>query len=79
MPMTVREGAAHNAYIDWAGWRASRIRSTHDRARVAGRAVPCPNCWGQRRIYVSAGNGEGYVPLTCERCLGTGLGWSLEE
>lgn len=33
--------------------------------------VPCPMCWGQRRIFVDR-NGEGYVPCTCPECLGVG-------
>lgn len=38
--------------------------------------VPCPHCWGQRRIWtpVEARNGEGTVlaPTACPACLGLG-------
>jgi hypothetical protein len=38
--------------------------------------VPCPTCWGQRRILelVAAPNGEGglLLPRTCPGCLGVG-------
>ena len=33
---------------------------------------PCPTCWGQRRILVPAGNGEGLVAQACHSCLGIG-------
>lgn len=32
----------------------------------------CPNCWGAGRIFREAGNGEGLIPVRCERCDGTG-------
>lgn len=35
--------------------------------------VPCPECWGQRRILEPARNGEGLIPVACGRCLGTGI------
>ncbi|HSJ73117.1 MAG TPA: hypothetical protein VK904_02275 [Miltoncostaeaceae bacterium] len=38
--------------------------------------VPCPTCWGQRRILelVAAANGDGdlLLPRTCPGCLGIG-------
>ena len=38
--------------------------------------VPCPECWGQRRIieFQPARNGEGRIPVVtgCARCLGIG-------
>jgi hypothetical protein len=38
--------------------------------------VPCPTCWGQRRILepVAAANGEGdlLVAMPCPACLGVG-------
>jgi hypothetical protein len=38
--------------------------------------LPCPTCWGQRRILevVPAANGEGdlLVPRSCPGCLGVG-------
>ena len=33
---------------------------------------PCPFCWGQRRIFHRAANGEGLVPRPCPSCLGVG-------
>jgi hypothetical protein len=33
--------------------------------------VPCPECWGQRRIFGDR-NGEGLVPCACARCIGIG-------
>ena len=33
--------------------------------------VPCPMCWGQRRIFEDR-NGEGLVPQVCPACLGIG-------
>jgi hypothetical protein len=38
--------------------------------------VPCPTCWGQRRILelVAVGNGDGnrLVARSCPGCLGVG-------
>jgi hypothetical protein len=34
--------------------------------------TPCSCCWGQRRIFVEAADGEGYVPEVCAACLGMG-------
>jgi hypothetical protein len=34
--------------------------------------IPCPVCWGQRRVFVASGDGEGYVPEVCTPCLGLG-------
>ena len=45
---------------------------------IASRAVlelvwtPCSVCWGQRRIFIEAAEGEGYVPISCSLCLGVG-------
>ena len=33
--------------------------------------IPCPTCWGQRRIYEDR-NGDGLTPCTCPSCLGVG-------
>ena len=34
--------------------------------------APCPTCWGQRRIFAPAANGEGLIPHPCPVCLGRG-------
>lgn len=34
--------------------------------------IPCPVCWGQRRVFVASGDGEGYVPEACGPYLGRG-------
>ena len=33
--------------------------------------IPCPTCWGQRRIFEDR-NGDGLTPCTCPSCLGLG-------
>jgi hypothetical protein len=38
---------------------------------VAAVWVPCPVCWGQRRLWEDA-SGEGLVPHVCPACLGIG-------
>ena len=72
-----------------AGTRLKKVRSAYPegtrfvlpqrQALRAGRCyvwVPCPHCWGQRRIWtpVEARNGEGtfLAPTPCPACLGLG-------
>lgn len=33
--------------------------------------IPCPTCWGQRRIFEDC-NGDGLTPHACPSCLGLG-------
>jgi len=45
----------------------------------AAGATWCPNCWGAGCIFHEAANGEGLIPVRCERCGGTGLHTHDEE
>jgi hypothetical protein len=59
------------AYATWADWREGRRDVLAD-PPTAPAAEFCALCWGQGRIAVPAGNGEGLIPVTCAVCDGTG-------
>jgi hypothetical protein len=61
-------------YESWgAWWRADLTQPLPPLPIAAHRAVSCPDCWGQGRIWEEARNGEGLVPLDCPGCRGRGL------
>lgn len=75
MAALVMEGAIPVRYESWQDWRAQKVREAHERATrplVEPQTLPCPTCWGQRRIWHAAPNGEGLIPVLCTPCLGTG-------
>lgn len=57
------------------GWQAAFTHTggCHLRPTVDTVLVPCPACWGQRRIFCYAQNGEGLIPRTCPACRGSGM------
>ncbi len=59
-------------YEDWSEWRIEQGAAEDVDGPVERDRVFCPVCWGQRRIYEAAANGEGYVPRPCVHCAGRG-------
>ena len=75
MAALVMEGPIPVRYDSWQDWRAHRqgeARERELRPLVEPHTIPCPTCWGQRRIWHTAPNGEGLIPTICRPCLGTG-------
>jgi hypothetical protein len=54
-------------------FESSKFRSLtlRDADREPAIWIPCPSCWGQRRIFEDR-NGDGLTPCTCPGCLGLG-------
>ena len=62
-------------YSTWREWREVKVAESLRRASVPliePETVQCANCWGQRRIFGPAPNGEGLVPHLCVACAGRG-------
>ncbi len=59
-------------YEDWAEWRIEKGTAQNAQGLIEPDHVFCVICWGQRRIYEAAANGEGYVPRPCVDCAGRG-------
>ena len=75
MPALVIEDSLLVRYSTWSEWRAAKIGEAARRADVPlveMGTVQCAHCWGQRRIFEPAPNGEGLVPYPCPSCLGRG-------
>jgi hypothetical protein len=60
-------------YPSWRAWRAETLSALPPLPLIAPDTASCPDCWGQRRIWEQARNGEGLVPRVCEGCDGAGL------
>ncbi|MDX6645235.1 MAG: hypothetical protein QOK40_962 [Miltoncostaeaceae bacterium] len=75
MPPIVRAGTLPLPvrYESWCAWRAETADALPPAPLIAPHTSSCPYCWGQRRVWEEAPNGEGLVPRVCECCLGTGL------
>lgn len=73
MPAVVIEDQLPVVYLSWEEWRREKVRVA---ARCGSIAEPgthsCPSCWGQRKIFVAAPNGEGLIPVPCMTCLARG-------
>lgn len=75
MAALVMEDMIPVRYESWREWRAQKIADASERdlrPLVEPNTVPCGHCWGQRRIFRQAGNGEGLIPTLCGPCSGTG-------
>lgn len=75
MPAVVMEDMIPVRYESWQDWRAMQVdaaRARAERPLVEPQTAPCGHCWGQRRIWHPAPNGEGLIPEVCMPCLGTG-------
>lgn len=75
MAALVIENSIPVRYESWRDWRAQKVREARERASrplVEPDTIPCPTCWGQRRVWTPAANGEGLIPTICHPCLGTG-------
>lgn len=75
MPAVVMEDMIPVRYESWQDWRAVQVdaaRAQAERPLVEPETAPCGHCWGQRRIWSAAPNGEGLIPQVCIHCLGTG-------
>lgn len=62
-------------YETWAEWRLARwndLRTRRAQPLVEPSTVFCGTCWGQRRTWRPAANGEGLIPCLCSTCLGRG-------
>lgn len=62
-------------YSTWKEWREVKVAEAVRRANVplvVADTVQCAHCWGQRRIFAPAPNGEGLIPHACPVCLGRG-------
>ncbi len=75
MPALVIEDSLLVRYSTWREWRETKLAEATRRANVPlvelG-TTQCGHCWGQRRIFAPAANGEGLVPHACPVCLGRG-------
>jgi hypothetical protein len=60
-------------YPSWDAWRIETANALEPLPLIAPNTASCPHCWGQRRVWEQARNGEGLVPLVCEGCDGAGL------
>ena len=75
MPALVFEDSLLVRYSTWLEWREAKVSEATRRAYVPlieADTVQCSHCWGQRRIFAPAPNGEGLVPHPCPACLGRG-------
>lgn len=75
MPALVIEDSLLVRYSTWREWREAKLAEAVRRANVPlieAETVQCAHCWGQRRIFAPAPNGEGLVPHPCPSCLGRG-------
>lgn len=75
MPALVIEDSLLVRYDTWSQWREAKIAEAERRRNVPLveiATVQCAHCWGQRRIFSPAANGEGLVPHPCPSCLGRG-------
>lgn len=75
MAAVVIEDTLPVRYETWAEWRLARWRDPLLRRAeplVEPSSVFCGTCWGQRRTWRPAGNGEGLIPRPCPTCLGRG-------
>ncbi|MDX6645112.1 MAG: hypothetical protein QOK40_839 [Miltoncostaeaceae bacterium] len=66
LPLPVR-------FQSWRDWRAETHRALPPLPLIAPDTASCAVCWGQRRVWEEAPNGEGLVPRVCEGCHGAGL------
>lgn len=73
MAAVVIEDSIPVRYESWQDWRAMQAaRARNERPLVEPHTAPCGHCWGQRRIWHPAPNGEGLIPAVCLPCLGSG-------
>ena len=71
--LVVHEEQLPVCYVDWAQWRETRTETALGLpADLVVVRCFCAFCWGAGRIVEDARNGEGLIPVTCERCLGEG-------
>lgn len=74
MAAVVMEDQLPVVYDSWEDWRREKVRAA---VRCAPLAEPdthsCPACWGQRKIFTPAANGEGLIPMPCMTCLARGI------
>ena len=76
VPALVIEDSLLVRYSTWSEWREAKVSEAARRADVPlveTGTVQCGHCWGQRRIFAPAANGEGLVPHPCPVCLGRGF------
>jgi hypothetical protein len=75
MPPIVRAGTLPVSvrYESWGAWRDEAASPLPAPPLIAPDTASCPSCWGQRRVWEQAPNGEGLVPRVCEGCFGAGL------
>lgn len=62
----------YESWQDWRSQKALEARQRAERPLVEPETTPCGHCWGQRRVWRPAANGEGLIPEICLPCLGTG-------
>ena len=60
-------------YENWDAWRADVTDPLPPAPLIAPGTASCSHCWGQRRVWTPARNGEGLIPQSCEPCGGFGL------
>lgn len=63
---------AERPAIGWSPEWTATGRCARVQRIVLDLTRPCPTCWEQGRTWCPARNGEGLVPVICERCAGTG-------
>lgn len=69
----VIEDAVPVLYETWADWRQTKSDPHESEPLIEPGTASCGVCWGQRRTWEPAANGEGLVPILCVACLGRGV------